>query len=86
MEYSSLLSAAHIPPDNHDFSVPWRCCHCGIDVFASRAEFEAAVAELAALKARCLADDEDREAAAAFDKRMADHSRGHLDQLLFVAP
>eukprot|EP00965_Chrysotila_dentata_P123893 4095077-Pleurochrysis_carterae.AAC.1 len=38
------------------------------------------------LKARCRSDDDDKESAAALDKIMSEHSRNHLDQLLFVPP
>eukprot|EP00965_Chrysotila_dentata_P066498 2201642-Pleurochrysis_carterae.AAC.1 len=59
---------------------------CDRDVFLSRADFEAAVSELAALRACCRGNDEDKESQARLDKIMGDHARGHLNQLLFVPP
>eukprot|EP00965_Chrysotila_dentata_P096028 3172662-Pleurochrysis_carterae.AAC.1 len=86
MHYESVRSAAHIPPEDYDYTTPWHCPHCKKDVFSSRREFDDARAGLASLKASYLADDENKEAAAAYDKIMSDHSRTHLDQQLFMAP
>eukprot|EP00965_Chrysotila_dentata_P223466 6193584-Pleurochrysis_carterae.AAC.7 len=69
MHYESVRSAVHIPPEDSD------CPHCNKDVFSSRDEFEDAhQAGLAALKASYLANDENKEAAAAYDKITRDHS------------
>eukprot|EP00965_Chrysotila_dentata_P125991 4164219-Pleurochrysis_carterae.AAC.1 len=86
MEYDSLLSAEDIPPADYDFVTPWSCCHCDKEIFSSRAEFDAATSELAALQDRCRSDDDDRAAAAALEKILSEHARGHLDQQLFVPP
>eukprot|EP00965_Chrysotila_dentata_P178898 5907691-Pleurochrysis_carterae.AAC.1 len=86
MEVSSLLNASHITAEDYDFSLPWHNCHCGQDVFASRDEYEAVIAEHAELRAGSHGDVDDAEAAAAaLDKIMSQHARSQLDQHFLVS-
>eukprot|EP00965_Chrysotila_dentata_P052086 1728569-Pleurochrysis_carterae.AAC.2 len=41
---------------------------------------------MTALKERCMGDDKDKVVMAEYDKIISNHSRGHLDQQLYVAP
>eukprot|EP00965_Chrysotila_dentata_P192251 6175067-Pleurochrysis_carterae.AAC.2 len=86
MAYKSFFSAAHTPPEDHYLSSSWRCVHCGVGVFLSRADFEAAVSEMEELRARCRGNEEDKKADGKLDKIKGEHLRGHLYQLLFIQP
>ena len=84
--YPRLRSAAHTPPSAWDFAVqgPWKCCWAGCDYSIDSWEtHKAEVAALADLKFRSADDSAVKKV---YDAKMAAHSNGHADQMLFQPP
>eukprot|EP00965_Chrysotila_dentata_P216619 6189478-Pleurochrysis_carterae.AAC.2 len=85
MSYESLRDAAHVPPPDWDFSMPWTCRHCQVAIFRSRQEFNSDMSRLRELQSA--ADDTgDKAAIKMYSTEMHDHSKSHLDQLKYVVP
>eukprot|EP00965_Chrysotila_dentata_P220479 6191801-Pleurochrysis_carterae.AAC.1 len=86
MSYESLEAAGHVPPTKWDFETDgaWSCMHCQSVVWRSRAEFEAAKAELNVFAMR--AADDDDAAQKTLDTIMREHAKTHLDATYLCAP
>eukprot|EP00965_Chrysotila_dentata_P131450 4345318-Pleurochrysis_carterae.AAC.3 len=85
MSFESLRTAAHVPPEDHDFDAgPWRCCFCDdIIIWSSREEFDAERARVAALEVAAADNDEEKKV---LDKLLMKHAETHMDAIYLQAP